>query len=140
MCSTRQSHSWGWRSSASGIIGRARLSADTCWRYWASRSSSSQVGRLEVSEGVFHGLIKRERREQGRQREHLTDQGVFRNNQPDPLVAHPQELGNVQEHLDALDIQIRGVVEVEDETGRGVANAVMIVCATISIIGVAGLL
>src|SRR5437773_7116692 len=118
MCSARQSHSWGWRSSTSGIIGRARLSADTCWRYWASRSSSLQVGRLEVSEGVFHRLIKRESREQGRQREHLTDQGVFGNNQPDPLVAHPQELGNVQEHLDALAIQIRGVGEVEDETDR----------------------
>src|SRR5947208_769887 len=119
MCSERQTHSWGWRSSTSGIIGRARLSADTCWRYWASRSSSLQVGRLEVSEGVFHRLIKRESREQGRQREHLTDQGVFWNNQPDPLVAHPQELGNVQEHLDALAIQIRRVGEVEDETGGG---------------------
>src|SRR5947208_15750324 len=107
MCSERQTHSWGWRSSTSGIIGRARLSADTCWRYWASRSSSLQVGRLEGSEGVFHRLIKRESREQGRQREHLTDQGVFGKNQPDPLVAHPQELGNVQEHLGSQDIRAR---------------------------------
>src|SRR5256885_6588418 len=99
MCSARQSHSWGWRSSTSGIIGRARLSADTCWRYWASRSSSLQVGRLEVSAGVFHRLIKRESREQGRQREHSTDQGAFGDNQPAPLVAPPPALGNVHEPL-----------------------------------------
>src|SRR5437667_10768778 len=63
------------------------------------------------------------------------DQGGFWNNPPDPLVAHPQELGNVQEHLDALAIQIRGVGEVEDETGRGVGNAPQNVFSNIARIG-----